>query len=112
MNARLHVTVPRIGTDARTIATSPEDLTVSPYGWHDTNGVDGAEFTVVGVYAKAKGGFFGQNGADTQMVIPLKTAEERYPNVKRYIITAKAKPGQGRSGASSVNGTGLSGQAP
>jgi len=55
--------------------------------------VDGAEFTVIGVFAKAKGGFFGQNGADTQMTIPLKTAEERYPNVTRYMITAKAKPG-------------------
>ncbi|MDE3196250.1 MAG: ABC transporter permease [Acidobacteriota bacterium] len=55
--------------------------------------VDGAEFTVVGVYAKAKGGFFGQNGADTQMTIPLKTAEERYPSANRYMITAKARPG-------------------
>ncbi len=55
--------------------------------------VDGAEFTVVGVYAKAKGGFFGQNGADTQMTVPLKTAEDRYPNIQRYMITAKAKPG-------------------
>ncbi|HZL57905.1 MAG TPA: ABC transporter permease [Bryobacteraceae bacterium] len=55
--------------------------------------VDGAEFTVVGVYAKAKGGFFGQNGADTQMAIPIRTAEERYPNIQRYMITAKAKPG-------------------
>jgi putative ABC transport system permease protein len=55
--------------------------------------VDGAEFTVVGVFAKAKGGFFGQNNADTQMVIPLKTSEERYPNTNRYMITAKAKPG-------------------
>ena len=55
--------------------------------------VDGAEFYVDGVYAKAKGGFFGQNGADTQMTIPLKTAEDRYPNIQRYMITAKAKPG-------------------
>ena len=58
-----------------------------------TVAVDGAEFTVIGVFAKAKGGFFGQNGADTQMVIPLRTAEERYPNIQRYMITAKAKPG-------------------
>jgi hypothetical protein len=55
--------------------------------------VDGAEFYVDGVYSKAKGGFFGQNGADTQMTIPLKTAEDRYPNIQRYMITAKAKPG-------------------
>ncbi len=55
--------------------------------------VDGAEFTVVGVFSKAKGGFFGQNGADTQMDIPLKTAELRYPQVDRYMFTCKAKPG-------------------
>jgi putative ABC transport system permease protein len=55
--------------------------------------VDGAEFIVVGVFEKAKGGFFGQNGADTQMDIPIKTAELRYPNIDRYMITCKAKPG-------------------
>jgi putative ABC transport system permease protein len=55
--------------------------------------VDGAEFLVVGVFEKAKGGFFGQNGADTEIDMPLKTAELRYPGVDRYMITAKAKPG-------------------
>lgn len=34
---------PNYGT--RTLVTNPEDLTASPYGWHDTDGVDGAEFT-------------------------------------------------------------------
>jgi putative ABC transport system permease protein len=58
-----------------------------------TFSVDGAEFTVVGVFAKAKGGFFGQNADDTQIDVPLKTAELRYPNVDRYMITAKARPG-------------------
>src|ERR1019366_6583681 len=56
-----------------------------------TFSVDGAEFTVVGVFAKAKGGFFGQNADDTQIDIPLKTAELRYPNVDRYMITPKAR---------------------
>jgi putative ABC transport system permease protein len=56
--------------------------------------VDGAEFTVLGVFAKAKGGFFGENGMDNQVVIPLRTAEARYPQVDRYMITAKALPGK------------------
>ncbi|WP_180539957.1 ABC transporter permease [Nevskia soli] len=56
--------------------------------------LDGAEYTVVGVFAKAKGGFFGQNGEDTQITIPLSTAHFRYPGVDRYMIIAKAKPGQ------------------
>jgi putative ABC transport system permease protein len=55
--------------------------------------MDGAEYTVVGVYAKAKGGFFGENGMDNAMDIPLHTAESRYPQIDRFMITAKAKPG-------------------
>lgn len=31
---------------SRTIETDPAEATASPYGWHDTNGVDGAEYTV------------------------------------------------------------------
>jgi putative ABC transport system permease protein len=55
--------------------------------------VDGSEFLVVGVFEKAKGGFGGQNGADTEIDMPLKTAELRYPSVNNYFITCKAKPG-------------------
>ena len=55
--------------------------------------VDGAEYTVIGVYAKAKGGFFGENGFDKQIVIPLRTAESRYPQIDRYMIVSKARPG-------------------
>jgi putative ABC transport system permease protein len=65
----------------------------------DGNAVDrtfmlgGAEYTVVGVLEKAKGGFLGQNAQDTQIDLPLKTAVSRYPQVDRYLITCKAKPG-------------------
>ena len=55
--------------------------------------MDGAEFVVVGVYAKAKGGFFGENGMDNAFDIPLHTAHARYPQIERFMITAKAKPG-------------------
>lgn len=30
----------------RSIVSDPHDVTASPFGWHDTDGVDGAEFTV------------------------------------------------------------------
>jgi putative ABC transport system permease protein len=53
----------------------------------------GAEFRVVGVFAKAKGGFFGENPGDTEIDLPLKTAEARYPQIDRFMITSKAKPG-------------------
>jgi putative ABC transport system permease protein len=55
--------------------------------------MDGTEYTVVGVLEKAKGGFVGQNGQDTEVDIPLKTAVVLYPEVNRYMITCKAKPG-------------------
>src|SRR5690606_35603928 len=35
---------PHAGT--RSLISDPEDLTASPFGWHDTNGVPGAEFTI------------------------------------------------------------------
>ncbi len=31
---------------ARQVLIDPFDLTASPFGWHDTNGVDGAEYTI------------------------------------------------------------------
>jgi putative ABC transport system permease protein len=56
--------------------------------------MDGAEYTVIGVYAKAKGGFFGENGMDNAIVMPLRTAESRYPQITRWMIIAKALPGK------------------
>ncbi len=55
--------------------------------------VDGAEYLVIGVYAKAKGGFFGENGLDNAIVIPFATARLRYPQVDNYMIIAQANPG-------------------
>ena len=56
--------------------------------------MDGAEYTVIGVYAKAKGGFFGENSMDNAIDMPLHTAETRYPQIDRFMITAKAKTGK------------------
>jgi putative ABC transport system permease protein len=67
--------------------------------------VDGAEFTVVGVAAKAKGGFFGENGLDNQITTPLRTAEARYPQVERYMITAHARPGRRKDAFDEVAAT-------
>jgi putative ABC transport system permease protein len=53
----------------------------------------GAEYRVLGVFTKAKGGFLGENGLDQQVALPLRTAHLRYPNFDRYMITAKAAPG-------------------
>ncbi|MFB3827173.1 MAG: ABC transporter permease [Bryobacteraceae bacterium] len=55
--------------------------------------VDGAEFHILGVFAKAKGGFFGENGMDNQVVVPLRAAALRYPQIDRYMLVIKARPG-------------------
>jgi putative ABC transport system permease protein len=56
--------------------------------------LDGAEFVVIGVFAPAKGGFFGENGLDRQVLLPLRTVEMRYPQLDSYFIVAQAKAGQ------------------
>ena len=56
--------------------------------------IDGAEYTVIGVFAPAKGGFFGENGQDRQVIIPLETARIRYPQAENFFITVNARPGQ------------------
>ncbi len=66
--------------------------------------LNGAEYTVIGVQAKAKGGFFGQNGADSQVTLPLHTAEARNPQVDRFMIVCKAKPGMRKDAYSEVEG--------
>jgi putative ABC transport system permease protein len=66
--------------------------------------MDGAEYTVVGVYAKAKGGFFGENGMDNAVVMPLRTAESRYPQIDRFMIVAKARPGKRQEAFFEVEG--------
>ncbi len=66
--------------------------------------VDGAEFTVIGVWAKAKGGFFGENGLDNAITIPFRTAHFRYPQIDRIMITAKARPGMRQQAYDEVDG--------
>jgi putative ABC transport system permease protein len=66
--------------------------------------MDGAEYTVAGVYAKAKGGFFGENGQDSEIDIPLRTARSRYPQVDRFMIIAKARPGMREEAFQEVEG--------
>jgi putative ABC transport system permease protein len=56
--------------------------------------LDGAEYRIVGVFEGAKGGFFGENPADTQVTIPLRTAQLRYPGADEYVVTLQAPPGR------------------
>ncbi len=56
--------------------------------------VDGTEYRVLGVFDKAKGGFFGENGLDRNIDIPFATARIKYPFADNVFLTAKAKEGQ------------------
>jgi putative ABC transport system permease protein len=56
--------------------------------------IDGGEFRVLGVFEKAKGGFFGENGLDKAVDIPFSTVRLRYPQLDRVSLTAKARSGK------------------
>jgi putative ABC transport system permease protein len=69
-----------------------------------TISLDGAEFTVLGVFAKAKGGFFGENGLDREITLPLRTTQLRYPQLDRYMVVAKARAGLRQQAFEEVQG--------
>ena len=66
--------------------------------------VGGAEYQVIGVFAAAKGGFFGENGMDRQILIPYQTARARYPQIDRIMIVVKAYPGKRADAYEEVQG--------
>ena len=55
--------------------------------------VAGAEYLVIGVFALAKGGFFGENGLDLQILVPQTTCKARFPASNNWFLTIRAKPG-------------------
>ncbi len=61
--------------------------------------MDGAEYTVIGVHEKAKGGFFGENGEDNQVAIPINDgAEPRYPQIDRFMVGVEGQAGAAQRG--------------
>lgn len=56
--------------------------------------VNGAEYVVTGVFAKAKGSFLGENQMDSLIVIPLETLRIRYPQLNDYQLVLRARPGK------------------
>jgi putative ABC transport system permease protein len=66
--------------------------------------IDGAEYTVIGIFGPAKGGFFGENGLDRQIVVPLETARLRYPQSDNWFLTAQATPGMREDAIEEIRG--------
>lgn len=62
----------------RTILVDPHDPMASPFGWHDTNGAAGAEFTDTrgnNVNAQGTGSFRPSGGANLQFDFPINLAQ-------------------------------------
>lgn len=55
--------------------------------------VDGAEYRVIGVFAPAKGAFFGENDSISNFIYRCEQPRFGIPEPDRFIITAKARPG-------------------
>jgi putative ABC transport system permease protein len=55
----------------------------------------GAEtWTVVGVQAPRKGGFFGENRNDNVLYVPLRAAQRRFAEAEATVLYARARPGE------------------
>ena len=54
--------------------------------------LDGAEYTVVGVFEKSQAALLGDNQQDNQISIPLATARSRYPQLNGFMFLVNAKP--------------------
>jgi putative ABC transport system permease protein len=53
----------------------------------------GAEYTVVGVFEKARSALFGDNQMDNQIMLPLSAARARYPQLNNFMLLVNARPG-------------------
>lgn len=54
----------------------------------------GEPYSVVGVLAPRRGGFFGENRQDSVMSIPAGTARRRFPDADATVLYLRAAPGQ------------------
>lgn len=71
----------------RQIVANPDDPTASPFGWHDTNGINGADFTITrGNNVWAQEDTDGENGVgnapdgDSQLIFDFNLDLDRPPN--------------------------------
>ncbi|MDB5336610.1 MAG: regulatory domain of in-like proprotein convertase, partial [Planctomycetaceae bacterium] len=81
----------------RSIVNDPQDATASPFGWNDTNGVAGAEFTDTrgnnatvqeDVNADDAGGFRPSGGAGLNFDFPLDTTQDPFNSQSAAIANA------------------------
>jgi putative ABC transport system permease protein len=56
--------------------------------------VDGSLYSVLGIFEKRKGSFFGENRQDNVVMIPAATIRSRYPAFENVVLYCQAFPGR------------------
>jgi putative ABC transport system permease protein len=76
-----------IGANVATALFGPGDAVGKPFL------LGGERYFVVGVLAKRKGTFFGENRNDNVVSLPVATAKRRFPEAENTVLYVRAKPG-------------------
>ena len=76
-----------IGANVATALFGPDDAVGKPFL------LGGERYFVVGVLAKRKGTFFGENRNDNVVSLPVATAKRRFPEAENTVLYIRAKAG-------------------
>jgi putative ABC transport system permease protein len=76
-----------IGANVANALFGPGDAVGKPFL------LGGERYFVVGVLAKRKGTFFGENRNDNVVSLPVATAKRRFPEAENTVLYVRAKPG-------------------
>ncbi len=76
-----------LGANVATALFGPDDAVGKPFL------LGGERYFVVGVLAKRKGTFFGENRNDNVVSLPVATAGRRFPEAENTVLYVRAKPG-------------------
>jgi putative ABC transport system permease protein len=76
-----------IGANVATALFGPGDAVGHPFL------LGGERYFVVGVLARRKGTFFGENRNDNVVSLPVATAGRRFPEAENTVLYVRAKPG-------------------
>jgi putative ABC transport system permease protein len=76
-----------LGANVAAALFGPDDAVGKPFL------LGGERYFVVGVLAKRKGTFFGENRNDNVVSLPVATAGRRFPEAENTVLYVRAKPG-------------------
>ncbi len=76
-----------LGANVATALFGPDDAVGKPFL------LGGERYFVIGVLAKRKGTFFGENRNDNVVSLPVTTAGRRFPEAQNTVLYVRAKPG-------------------